>query len=69
MKKLNKNYQNARSIGEKLKTKSLMFFVFLIFYMICKISNFDLGTIEHLAQASCTELTLLVKVKYSVHYR
>ena len=27
MKKQNKKHQNARSIGEKLKTKSLMFFV------------------------------------------
>ena len=27
MKKQNKKHQNAKSIGEKLKTKSLMFFV------------------------------------------
>ena len=49
MKKQNKKHQNAESIGEKLKTKGLMFFV-SFFHVICKISN--------LAQASCTELTL-----------
>ena len=30
MKKQNKKYQNAKSIGKKLKTKSLMFFVSFI---------------------------------------
>ena len=27
--------------------------------MVCKISNFDMWTAKHLAQASCTELPLL----------
>ena len=33
-----KKPQNVTSIDEKLKTKSLMFFV-LFFHVICKISN------------------------------
>ena len=58
MKKQNKKPQNAKSIGEKLKTKSLMFFV-SFFHVIRKISNSNMWTEKHLAQASCTELTLL----------
>ena len=49
----------AKSIGEKLKTKGLLFFV-SFFYVICKISNFDMWTTKHLAQASYTELTLFL---------
>jgi hypothetical protein len=30
MKKENKKHQNAKSIGEKLKTKGLMFFVLFV---------------------------------------
>ena len=41
MKKQNKKLQNTKSINEKLKTKSLMFFV-LFLRVICKISNFDM---------------------------
>ena len=52
-----KKHQNARFIGEKLKTKSPMFLV-LIFFMIFKISNFNMWTRKHFEQASCTELTL-----------
>jgi hypothetical protein len=33
----NKTNQNANSIGEKLKTKGLFFFIFLC--VICKLSN------------------------------
>ena len=33
-------------------------FLFHFFHVICKISNFNLWTAKHLAQASCTELTL-----------
>ena len=58
MKKQNKKHQNTRFIDEKLKTKSLMFFVSFFFHVICKISNFNMWTSKHLAQASCTELTL-----------
>ena len=57
MKKQNKKHQNAKSIGEKLKTTGLMFFV-SFFHVICKISNFNMWTAKHLMQASCTELTL-----------
>ena len=35
-----------------------MFFV-LFFHVVCRISNFNMLTTKHLAQASCTELTLL----------
>ena len=34
--------QNARFIDEKLKTKSLML-IFLVFYVIWKISNFNVN--------------------------
>ena len=39
------------------KSNILMFFVSL-FHVVCKISNFDTWTTKHLAQPSCTELTL-----------
>ena len=57
MKKQNKKRQNANSISEKLKRKGLMFFALFFFHVICKISNFDKGTIKHLAKASSTEMT------------
>ena len=43
MKKQDKKHQNASrsSIGEKQKTKSLMFSV-SFFHVICKISNFNI---------------------------
>ena len=60
MKNQNKKHQNTKYIGQRLITKGLMFFFFLIFFhLIYKISNFDMWTAKHLAQASCTELTLL----------
>ena len=37
MKKQNKDHQNARSIDEKLKTKSLMFFVL---FVSCDLQDF-----------------------------
>ena len=60
MKKQNKKHENTRFIDEKLKNKSLVFFV-SFFHVICKISNFDMWTAKHLAQASYTELTSLDK--------
>ena len=39
------------------KSNILMFFV-LFFHVVCRISNFDKWTANHLSQASCTELTL-----------
>ena len=66
-----KNIKSARFIDEKLKTKSLMFFI-TFFHVICKISNFIMWTAKHLAQVSCTELTLkqqsylLTSVNFSI---
>ena len=34
----------------------------LFFHVVCKISNFNIGTAKQLAQASCTELALLLKM-------
>ena len=65
MKKQNKKHQNAKSIGEKLKTKGLMLFV-SFFHVICKISNSNMWTARHLVQASCTELTLSIKRKTKI---
>ena len=50
-----------RFIDEKLKTKSLVFFV-SIFSVICKISNFNMWTAKHLAQGSCTDVTLSIQL-------
>ena len=47
----------AKTIGEKMKTKSLIFFV----SFFCKISNSNIWTAKHLAQASWTELTLHIR--------
>ena len=58
MKKQGKKHQIAKPIGEKLKTKRLMFFI-SFFHVICKILDFNVRTAKHLTQASCTELTLL----------
>ena len=33
--------------------------LFHFFHVFCKISNFHMWTVKHLAQASCTELTLI----------
>ena len=35
--------------------------LFHFFHVICKISNFNIWTAKHLAQASCTELTLSLR--------
>ena len=32
--------------------------LFFVSHVVCKISNFNMWTAKHLAQASCTELTL-----------
>ena len=42
---------------KRLKTNSVMFFV-----SFSKFSNFNMWTAKHLAQASCTELTLKMEV-------
>ena len=38
------------------RSSILMFFV--VFYVVCKVSYFNVWSVKHLAQASCTELTL-----------
>ena len=40
--------------------------LFDFFHMICKISRFNMRTAKHLAQASCTELTLTRKFSDSI---
>ena len=40
------------------KSSILILFV-LFFHVVCKISNFNVWTAKYLAQASCTELTLI----------
>ena len=35
-----------------------LFLLFLFFYVVCKISSFNIWTPKHLVQVSCTELTL-----------
>ena len=68
MKKQNKKLWNAKSIGEKLKTKGLICCLFHFFHVICKISNFNLRTAKHLAHTSCTELTLTIFMTNSNFY-
>ena len=58
-------YQNAKSSGDKLKTKGSSS-LFYFFYVICKIPNFDMWTAEHLVQASCTELSLLISRMWQI---
>ena len=64
MKKQNKKHQNAKCIGKKLKSKGLLFLVSLV----CKISNFNMWTTKHLAQASYTELTLTDSTTIPNHF-
>ena len=40
--------------------------LFHFFHVICKISNFNIWTAKHLAQASCTEFTLQNIDKYLI---
>ena len=67
MKKQNKKHKSARFIDEKLKTVWCSLFYF--FYVISKISNFNMWTAKHLAQASCTELTLHINNLLSITYQ
>ena len=50
------------------KTKGLKFFVSFFFHVICKVSNFNMWTANHLAQASCAELTLLPATSLAAVY-
>jgi hypothetical protein len=60
MKKWSKEHQTLSFQGVFLVNKSsiLMLFV-LFFHVVCKILNLNKWTEKHLAQASCTELTLI----------
>ena len=62
MNKQNKKHQKARSLVKNWKLR-VWCSLFYFFHVICKISNFNMWTPKHLAQASCTELTLKVKIK------
>ena len=57
MKNQNKNHQNTKSIGKKLKTKGLIFFVS---FFSCDLQDFKYQYVDHkhLGQASCTKFTL-----------
>ena len=57
MKKWSKKHQTLSFQFFISKSSILMLFV-LFFHVVCKISNFYKWTAKHLAQASCTELTL-----------
>ena len=57
MKTQKKKYQNAIFINEKWKLR-IWYSLYHFFHVICKISNFNMWTAKHLAQASCTELNL-----------
>ena len=63
--------QIARYIGKKWKLR-VRCSLFDSFHVICKISNFNVWTNKHLAQASCTELTLFAawnSTTYAVDHR
>ena len=57
MKKWNKKHQTL-SFQFFTNTFSILMFFVLFFHVVCKVSNFNKWTAKHLAQASCTELTL-----------
>ena len=56
-KKWNKEHQTL-SFQFFINKSSILMLLVLFFHVVCKISNFDMWTAKHLAQASCTELTL-----------
>ena len=57
-KKWNKEHQTLSFQFFTNRFSILKFFV-LFLHKVCKISNFDMWTAKHLAQASCTELTVM----------
>ena len=61
-KKWNKEHQTLSFQFFTNRFSILMFFV-LFFHVVYKISNFNKWTAKHLAQTSCTELTLTSRVK------
>jgi hypothetical protein len=67
--------------GDESEHQTLIFqyfdvLCFVFFHVVCKISNFNKWTAKHLAQASCTELTLCSWLKHNhsskcswIHYK
>ena len=51
---------NIKLLNRLVKNEKLRVWcsLFHFFHVICKVSNFNMWTVKHLAQASCTELTL-----------
>ena len=66
MKKWNKEHKTLHFQFFTNKSSILMSFV-MFFHVVCKISNFNIWTAKHLAQASFSELTLLQR-KASIGY-
>jgi len=59
-----KKPQNNIFIDQKNWKLRVWCYFFHFFHVICKISNFNMWTAKHLAQVSCTELTLTQKKKH-----
>ena len=57
LKKWNKEYQTL-SFQFFINNYSLLMLFVLFFHVVCKISSFNIWTAKHLAQVSCTELSL-----------
>jgi hypothetical protein len=62
-KKWNKEHQTLSFQFFINRSSILMLFV-LFFHVVCKISNSNMWTSKHLAQAFCTELTLWKTIKH-----
>ena len=56
MKKQNKNIKMVDLLMKHWRLR-IWYSLVIFFHVICKISNFSMWNEEHLAQASCTELT------------
>ena len=56
------NTENIKTLEVLMKNWKLRVWcsLFHFFHVICKISNFNMWTAKHLAQASCIELTLIL---------
>ena len=58
-------YSKVNSVQEacaKWVVVHILKFEILFFHVVCKISNFEMCTAKHLAQASCMELTLQTRI-------
>ena len=61
MKKQNKKYQNAKSSGEKLKKKGVMFFVSCF---LCDLQDFKFQYVNHKAFGAIFSTELTLRKKY-----